>query len=151
MTTIERQLFLERWSQSRARTRAMIDSVAEEALESAPGPGVRSIRETITHLLACESTVISGLVTGVFPWKEDLERFGNASVGAALEMARDLDAALVQLIRESADEWFGEVPPGSTITRRQWLWESLEHEIHHTGQLAMMIRMAGGEPARIFE
>ena len=129
----------------------MIAAVPESAMNFATGVGARTIRETILHLFACQSTVLSGLSTGVFPWKQEAARFDTMSADVALEIARDIDASFVQLVREAEDSWFSEVPAGYSLERRQWLWESLEHEIHHTGQLAILIRMAGGEPARIFE
>lgn len=128
----------------------MVEAAREVPVDFSSSPGTRTIGELISHMFACQATVLRGLTTDEFPWREDEETFRGTSLDVLLERARDMDAALQQLVRAADANWFTSVPAGYKLDRRQWLWETLEHEIHHTGQLASMIRLAGGEPARIF-
>ena len=134
----------------RARTHAMLAAVTPEILDFAPAVGVRSIGAIASHMFACQATVLTGLANGEFHWKENEARFAGMSLDAMLEISRDLDAMLVGLVTEADDVWLDAVPTGYSLTRSAWLWETLEHEIHHTGQIATLIRLAGGVPARIF-
>lgn len=147
---MDRDTFIDRWKQMRSRTRAMLQSVPSESWDFTPGAGVRSIRAITAHLFACQATVLSGLASGDFPWQQDAERFESMSVDVLLETGRDLDAALTEMVREAESSWFEGVPAGHRLDRRTWLWQTLEHEIHHVGQLATLTRLAGGEPAHIF-
>lgn len=128
----------------------MLDSAPAEVCHVRIAGNVRAPVEIAAHLVACQATVMTGLTSGEFSWDANNERYAAMSLEAMLEDARDLDALLIQMVQTAEEEWFDQVPSKYNLTRQGWLWETLDHEIHHVGQLATLIRLAGGEPARIF-
>lgn len=147
---MDRGSYIERWKQMRARTHAMLEAASLELRDRHAAEDVRSISEIAAHVVACQATVLTGLASDDFPWKADNERYGAMSMEAMMESSRDLDALLVQMVQTAEDGWLAGTPSKYSLTREAWLWETLEHEIHHVGQIATLIRLGGGEPARIF-
>jgi uncharacterized damage-inducible protein DinB len=145
------ELFLQRWTAARGRTEALIDSASAVSPEFTPRDGYRSIAAQIAHIIAAQMTITEGLESGRFAWAENNEQTSSVPLSELVETSQELTSRLVAMLREKDRAWFEEKPyPKHSMSRSDWLWALLEHEIHHAGQLSLMIRLAGGEPARVF-
>jgi uncharacterized damage-inducible protein DinB len=148
---MDAELFLQRWTAARGRTEALIDSATAVSPEFTPREGYRTIASQIAHIIAAQMTITEGLESGRFAWAENSEQTSAVPLSELVETSRELTSRLVSLLREKEPAWFEESPyPKRTMTRSDWLWALLEHEIHHAGQLSLTIRLAGGEPAAVF-
>ena len=147
----EKALFLERWRKSRTRFFALIGSLPGLDAQFRPTAEYRNLTEQLAHVIAAQRTIIAGLEDGEFPWRENNALAGRMSIDELLELAHNLDATLNDLLSHRDTAWFDGDSGSVALTRREWLWLMLEHEIHHAGQLSMSIRLAGGTPAKIFE
>lgn len=115
-----------------------------------PAPEYRALQHQIAHLFAAQRSIISGLDEGTFPWKENGTLVERMTIEELTELGRNLDASLATLLEGREDAWLAEVVGDYDLSREEWLWALLEHEIHHCGQLSLTIRLAGGTPAKIF-
>lgn len=148
---MDREVFRDRWTRVRARTRTMFEGITPDNIDFRPGDDSRSVRELAVHVVACESSVLNGITRGEFSWKDDVARLSHCEVDGLIHEAARLDARMLRVLSERDDAWFAETVEGYSLTRSEWLWETLEHEIHHVGQIAAFLRLAGAAPPRIFD
>lgn len=142
--------FLRRWEKTRGRTVALIASIGEVDPMFKPAPEYRTLQHQVAHLFAAQRSIVSGLEEGTFPWKENAAIVERMTIDELSEMGRNLDASLAKLLEERDDPWYEEVIGDYNLSRDEWLWALLEHEVHHCGQISLTIRLAGGTPAKIF-
>jgi uncharacterized damage-inducible protein DinB len=129
---------------------ALIESVGDVDPMFRPAPEYRVLRHQIAHLFAAQRSIVSGLEEGTFPWKENGTLVERMTIEELSEMGRNLDASLATLLDGRDEKWLDEVVGDYELSRDEWLWAMLEHEIHHCGQISLTIRLAGGTPAKIF-
>ncbi len=149
-----------RWLDTREKTYRLLEAIPESAMPFRAGHAVRSIGEIATHLFATQHTLLAGLVTGNFDWKTSTAEFESMSPSALSNAGRALDQQLRDLASRP-QAWFGGIPvhtstpesgsSASALTRTEWLQSLFEHELHHRGQLAMAMRLAGIEVPKIYE
>lgn len=142
-------VFLPRWQACVRRTDALLESARPIDESFRPLMTYRSINEQIAHILAARRSIVRGLITGEFGWQEEMAHAISTSGAERDLLARKSSEDLEELIRTREGAWWDE--PARELPRSEWLWALLEHETHHAGQLSMMIRLAGGDPAHIFE
>lgn len=138
--------FQERWSESRRRTLALILSIPESALSFKPLPAYRSIHELLVHIVTTETTVLTGLTSGVFDWQGETTRLSELTLPALIEAAHDADVTMSTFLESPVDL----EEKVNSLTRANWLWLVYEHEIHHRGVLVLMMRLAGLEVIPIY-
>ena len=142
-------VFSARWRNVRARTFAILDKIPKRHRTARVWSGGRSVLEVVAHLTAAQRAILDGLESGSI-------RFGTAEADAAergwdelLADARDLDQTLERILLDKPAHWWNEeISDG--LSRSTWLWEMLEHEIHHRAQIPLAIRVNGGVPPRIY-
>lgn len=143
--------FLRRWSAGQARLESMLERVTPEVRDFAPREGHRTTAGLVNHVLAARVAILDGLQNGEFRFAEVDAELGAAAVDEAASRSRKLYREVQDVVRNAQAEWFSErADRKHALNREEWLWEMLEHEIHHVGQIGLCIRLAGGEPAPIF-
>jgi len=134
--------FVDYFEGIRARTRRVVDCIPRESFGWAPGPGRWSFADLVRHLAATERWMFAENVAGRpsrYPGHgSDLAEGPQAVVDyldtmhrEAMEIVAPLDAA--QLERKC------DTPAGVPITAWKWLRAMVEHEVHHRGQLYLML------------
>lgn len=128
---------------------AWADAKALAALRAAPEPNAR-VREIYAHVLGSERTWISRIEGGTSPlaiWPklsdEEMQRVSGENVAALrriLEGVTEVDLARVVAYRNSAGD-----PFESTV--EDILLHVALHGSYHRGQVAMLLRQGGAEPA----
>jgi uncharacterized damage-inducible protein DinB len=149
-SVLDMREYLRRWRHSCGRTMALVNAAPESVHEFRPAEGYRSIREQIAHLIASEKSILEGLETGEFRWKETEGAIASMSVAQMIEQRNAADVRLGELLANHEAGWLEEPVPGSDYRRGDWLREMYEHELHHRGILSLSLRLAGIEPPRIY-
>jgi uncharacterized damage-inducible protein DinB len=148
------EFFAEHYKVTALRTIRLIQQFEDKDLELRPGDGSMSTAEQINHI-AASANFIRGLLAESEIKNEWFMKHGDvSSVNAAI---RTLFAALDK-VNEAAKHvdparWVEEVTPWGPdhkFTRNKLALAMLEHEVHHTGQLHVYLRMAGKVPAMLY-
>jgi len=143
---VEASDFVEYFDGIRARTRRVVDSIPNGRFEWAPGDGRWSFADLVRHLGAIERWMFAENVAG----RE------SRYPGHGRELADGRDAVVAYLDRCHAEsrEIFGALsaedlesrcstPAGIQITTWKWLRAMVEHEVHHRGQIYLMLGLLG--------
>ena len=136
--------FLKYWESVRARTTRVIECVPREQFEWRPREGVFSFADIVRHLAAIERWMFA----------ENARCMPSRYPGHGPELADGYDAVMayyhnahaeaVEILKTltSADlEKRTVTPGGSAIAVWKWLRSMIEHEVHHRGQIYLMLRM----------
>ena len=142
----EASSFADYWDKVRERTRRVAEVVPEEGLEWRWKPGTYSPGDVLRHLAGVERWM----------WAENAKRQPSRYPGHGEELASGLAAVKAYLERCHAEamEIFRslsgadlsakcQTPAGAPITVAKWLRLMVEHEIHHRGQLYLLLAMQG--------
>jgi uncharacterized damage-inducible protein DinB len=138
--------FLEYWDSLRSRTRRVVTFIPPERLEWTHRAGAFSLGDLVRHLATIERYMYAETVAGR----------PSRYPGCGRELADGYEAVLAyfdRLDRESR-EIIGALsdsdllrkcrtPAGSEITTWKWLRAMCEHEVHHRGQIYLMLGMLG--------
>lgn len=138
--------FLDYFARIRERTRRVVALIPPDRLEWAPREGAWSFGDLVRHLAAIERWMFAENVSGR----------PSRYPGHGRELAEGYDAVLAYLDRMHAEamEIFAALtaealqarcttPGGASMPAWKWLRAMVEHEIHHRGQLYLMLGMIG--------
>lgn len=137
------------WERVRGELEATIDAFEERELQYAPFPGAWTVGETIAHIADAEAGWIGHVATGELDqWPTEHRAEADATRADLKQMLADvhartraflagLDEADLATVVEAS--WGGRFPIGWII------WHVLEHEIHHRGELSLVLGLLGRE------
>ena len=138
--------FADYWEKVRERTRRVAAVVPPEKLEWRWKPGVYSPGDILRHLGGLERWM----------WAENSRRRPSRYPGHGEELASGLPAVrtyleschagAMEIFRGLSDADLGEkceTPAGAKLAVGKWLRLMVEHEIHHRGQLYLLLAMCG--------
>ena len=144
ITTI--QPFLDYWQSVRGRTRRVISSIPAEKINWTYMPGKFTFADIIRHLATIERYMYAETVQGnpsLYPgYAGSLQQEGESP----LEFMERLDSESIEIFKTLSDEDLTKkcmTPAGTSITTWKWLRAMVEHEVHHRGQIFMMLSMIG--------
>ncbi len=136
--------FLKYFEGVRARTRRVVDCIPAEQLEWRPSPGRFSCGDLVRHVAATER----------YMFAENVSQRPSRYPGHGVELAQGLPDVLAYLERLHAEslELFKELTPddlqlkcstpaGIQISVWKWLRAMIEHEVHHRGQLYVLLSL----------
>jgi len=145
--------FLEYWDNVRGRTRRVVTRIPPEHLEWAHRAGAFTLGDLVRHLAAIERYMYAETVAGR----------PSRYPGCGTDLAEGYDAVLAYFDRldTEARNIIGGLsdadlqrkcttPAGSLITTWKWLRAMVEHEVHHRGQIYLMLGMLGVTTAPLF-
>lgn len=136
--------FLDYYARLRQRTLRVVDCIPPERLEWAPRPGAFSFGDVLRHLAAIERYVFA----------ENAHRRPSRYPGHGRDLADGYDAvrAFLERMHRETRELLGALTEDD-LQRRcrtadevevpvwKWLRALAEHEVHHRGQLYLMLRL----------
>jgi uncharacterized damage-inducible protein DinB len=138
--------FLSYFESVRGRTRRVAAAIPEEHVEWTHRPGAWTLGDLVRHLAATERWM----------WGENVQGRPSRYPGCGPELASGRDGVLAYLDRMHAETveivsalTSGDLarpcltPAGTPITTWKWLRGMVEHEIHHRGQIYLMLGMLG--------
>jgi uncharacterized damage-inducible protein DinB len=145
--------FLIYFEKIRARTDRVAARIPEDRVEWSPAPGKFTLGDIVRHIGALERWMFA----------ENAMRRPSRYAGCGRELADGRDAVLAYLRDRHRDSVaiFGalsasdfearcETPGGASIRVGKWLRSMIEHEVHHRGQLYLMLGMLGVETPPLY-
>ena len=138
--------FLDYYARLRARTDRVVERIPAERIEWRPEPGAFSFGDVLRHVAAIERWV--------FAENAALRRSRYPGHGRELADGHDAVLAFFRRMHEETIEILAavgpaglrlrcETPGGASLRVGKWLRCLAEHEVHHRGQLYLMLRMIG--------
>lgn len=140
ITTIEP--FLEYYSRVRERTRRVVLLIPEDRLEWTYRPGKFTFGDLVRHIAAIERWLYAENVLGRPSVYTGCDRVLADGAEAVLAYLDDLHAQSLEIFRTLTPELLRakiHTPAGHPITCWKWLRLLPEHEIHHRGQIYLML------------
>ena len=145
--------FLPYYEGIRERTRRVLECIPDERMEWRHAPGRFSFGDLVRHLAALERWMFAENVAGrpsrypghgreLADGAEAVRRYFEEMHAESLEIFRALTDA--DLARRCT------TPGGASLPVWKWLRAMVEHEVHHRGQLYLMLGMIGVETPPIF-
>lgn len=138
--------FLKYFDRIRSRTRRVAALVPEDALEWAPKPGAMTPGDLIRHLAATER----------YMWAETVRGSASRYTTHGQELAQGCDAvlalfdclhaesmAIFRALTPAQFEGPCVTPGGAPMPVWKWLRAMIEHEVHHRGQLYLLLSLRG--------
>jgi uncharacterized damage-inducible protein DinB len=151
ITTI--QPFLEYYERIRERTLKVVRLIPPDRLEWTPTPGKFTLGDLVRHLGTIER----------YMYAENVQGRPSAYPGCGRDLADGYEETLAYLDRLHAESMaiFATLtdvqlqakcitPGGVSITTWKWLRAMVEHEVHHRGQIYLLLGMLGVTTPPIF-
>jgi uncharacterized damage-inducible protein DinB len=146
MRIVELQEFLDYFEGIHARTRRVVDCVPDDKWDWSPAEGKFSFAALVRHLAAIERFMFAENVAGRpsrYPGHgAELAPSGSAVVEYFEAMHREAMAIFGALDAEALAKKCT-TPAGIQITAWKWLRAMVEHEVHHRGQIYLMLGQLG--------
>lgn len=140
-------LILSKWTQVRSDLATTIEKFAGEELAYRPFAGAYSAAELMLHIAHEEAIEVWYAVVeaiGELPAPYDAVQFSTRE--SILAVLRDTHQPTVEYLRDRTDDELLtaiELPWGGTSRPIDMLWHVLEHEIHHRGELSLLLGLLG--------
>jgi uncharacterized damage-inducible protein DinB len=145
--------FLEYWDNLRGRTRRVVTCIPPEQLEWSHRAGAFTLGDLVRHLATIERFMYAETVAGRVSRYPGCGRELADGFDAVLGYFDRLDAEAKSIIGTLSDadlERKCHTPAGSAITTWKWLRAMAEHEVHHRGQIYLMLNMLGVPTPALF-
>lgn len=140
-------LLTSRWAEVRTGLLSAADRFSDDDLSFRPAPGGYSVAETLLHIANEEDGEIRfGMTRELpeFPSAFDVQLYQDKT--AIIEVLGEVHRRSLSYLQElSESDLSGEIrtPWGATHSRIEMLWHVIEHEIHHRGELSLMLGLLG--------
>ena len=134
-----------RWESVRLGLLKLMDRFAEDELRYRPFPGSWSAGEILIHIANAEDGWMRYAVTrelDAWPGRPEGDLTLDAIRSQLSTVHRRTQHYLASLPPDQADQPT-ELPWGEQLTVNQVIWHLLEHEIHHRGELSLILGMLG--------
>jgi uncharacterized damage-inducible protein DinB len=139
------QIF-QHWEQVRADLRTTIDMFSEQELTFSPFEGSWPVGQIMLHIADCEDNWLYGVVQHqIAPWifYKLVDYPNRTAIKAALDRAHLRTIVFLENLEETDLNKKFKIPDGHAF-RLDWIiWHVLEHEIHHRGELSLVLGMLG--------
>lgn len=138
--------FLDYYEGIRLRTRRVVERIPDERMEWRPAPGRFGFGDLVRHLAATERFMFAENVAGRPSRYPGHGPELAAEPGQVRDYFERLHAEAMAIFRglEDADlERRCTTPAGIAMATWKWLRAMVEHEVHHRGQLYLMLGMVG--------
>lgn len=143
-----RQLY-SHWNEARENLYRALDMLTDEQLHFVPGEGLWSLGTVVTHIARAEDSWMRCAIVGaVAEWPKGRYAFEDyASVGALKALLAEVHERTLAFLEtvelEDLDRPVGVMRETTTLG---WIiWHVLDHEIHHRGEVFLMLGLMGME------
>jgi uncharacterized damage-inducible protein DinB len=136
--------FLDYFDRVRARTRRVAACIPADRVEWRPRPGAFSLGDLVRHIAVTErymwaETVLNRPSRYVSHGPELAS--GRAAVLDFLDRLHDESMTMFRTLTPEALSGKCATPEGTAITTWKWLRAMAEHEIHHRGQIYLLLNL----------
>jgi uncharacterized damage-inducible protein DinB len=136
------------WEQVRADLVTTIQQFSEAELRWAPFEGAWPAGQVMLHIADCEDNWLHGVVRGEFkPWiTYPLAEYPTReAILGVLARAHQRTKPFLEGLTDRDLEQVYAIPDGAQFSLYWILWHVLEHEIHHRGELSLILGLLGRE------
>jgi uncharacterized damage-inducible protein DinB len=136
--------FLEYWDSVRGRTRRVVTCIPPDRLEWTYRAGTFTLGDLVRHLATVERYMFAETLSGRASRYAGCGRELADGYDAVLAFFDRLDAEARAIIGALSDADLAgkcQTPAGTPITTWKWLRAMAEHEVHHRGQIYLMLNM----------
>jgi uncharacterized damage-inducible protein DinB len=136
------------WEQVRQDLLATIDKFKDDELDYNPFQGSWPVGQIMLHIAECEDYWLHGLVRHELtpPIDYSLAENGNiAAIKQVLGNAHSRTMRFLESLEEQDLEEKYQTRHGETFSLAWIIWHVLEHEIHHRGELSLVLGLLGRE------
>ncbi|MEZ4733103.1 MAG: DinB family protein [Caldilineaceae bacterium] len=136
------------WEQVRRELLATIDKFSDEELTYTPYVGAWPVGQIMLHIADCEDNWLHAIVRQEFtPWIfYDLKVYpSKAAIKEVLQRAHQRTLPFLASLDESALDQEYTIPNDHAFSLGWIIWHVLEHEIHHRGELSLILGLLGRE------
>ena len=136
--------FLAYFEKIRGRTRRVIDCIPPERIEWTHREGKFSFADLVRHLAATERFMFAENVSGrssTYPGHGPELADGHVEILAYLDRCHQESVSMFSKLGPDDLTAKCTTPGGAPITVWKWLRAMIEHEVHHRGQIYMMLAM----------
>jgi uncharacterized damage-inducible protein DinB len=144
---------LQVWDHENGSTLRMLRAIPEDRLDFRPHPKGWAVGPLAWHLVASERWFCTGAMGLEMPGADPVPKDRPPATASAMAAAREgSHAALAAAVRARGGAWLsGEVEfYGMRMTREHVVGLMVRHEIHHRGQLSMLLRIAGAKVPGVY-
>ena len=140
-------LLLDHWSSVRKGLYLALERISDEQLTFSPGEGLWSLGQVALHIASAEHGWFRHVIQNELPeWPQDLELKDHPTVaGIRLVLDKIHDRTLVYLasLDDTGLKRIIRTSHGETFPVHAAVWHVLEHEIHHRGEIYLMLGLLG--------
>jgi uncharacterized damage-inducible protein DinB len=136
--------FLEYFESIRGRTRRVVQCIPAERIEWTHAPGRFTLGDLVRHLAATERWMFAENVAGRpsrYPGHAAELASGHDGVIAYLDRMHGEAVAIFASLSDAALQQRCTTPSGIALPTWKWLRAMVEHEVHHRGQMYLMLGM----------
>jgi len=136
------------WEQVRSDLVATIGKFSQTELSFVVSQHSWPVGQIMLHIADCEDNWLHGVVRGEFkPWilYSFPEYPTTTAILEVLDQARQRTVLFLESLEESDLDKMYTTPGGGKFSLYWILWHVLEHEIHHRGELSLILGMLGHE------
>ena len=143
---------LKYWENVRQLTLRVFDLFPEDRFDFKPVDNVRSVAEQFDHILICELYARIGMLTGIwdttpFSGERDL---GRSTLRDKLYKENKKTLGLFRMLPEGQFIKIYNTPFGA-ISGEVIIYETIDEEIHHRGNLYTYLRLLGIAPPQMVQ
>jgi len=138
------------WRDVRQGLNQALDQLQNEQLAFRPREGLWSLRETVCHIAGTENSWFRCYVTReLSSWEEaDFNPADYLGVEELKTLLAEVHARIEAMYAQDGDRKLKEMvtlPWGPQVEHEWVAWHVLEHEIHHRGEIYLMLGLLGME------
>jgi len=132
--------FKEIWASESEATLQCLKMLTDESLQAPSFGTYRSIKRMVNHIIACADGI---------PWEAKLPVNFNKQEYHSVQEMIDAYSKATNNVQSAIDQWNEQTLQEETpMYGESWkkgfaLWVTVVHQIHHRGQLTVLMRMAG--------
>lgn len=130
----------------RGRTRRVVEVIPPDRVEWTHRPGAFTLGDIVRHIAATERYMFAETARGnasTYPGHGRNLADGYEAVVAYLDRTHEEALEIYQSLTPEALAGRCTTPAGTSITTWKWLRSMVEHEVHHRGQIYLMLGMLG--------
>lgn len=135
------------WNEVRSGLIAALDKINDEQLNFTPRPGLWSLRETVVHIAGTEEGWLRCYTAN--RWHENPPKAVDYPTIESLKILLAKEHAVTEaqfsVNIEATLEQVCLLPWGSKVSMEWAVWHVIEHEIHHRGEIYLMLGLMGTE------
>jgi uncharacterized damage-inducible protein DinB len=147
---MDAQALFGHWADVRQGLIQALDQLKDDQLAFRPREGLWSLHETVCHIAGSEDGWLRCFVNHELnSWEEaDYKPAAYPTTASLKALLCEVHARIEAIYAEDGDRKLAEtveLPWGAKVSHEWAIWHVLEHEIHHRGEIYLMLGLLGME------